>query len=184
VRAHGEDELLTAVGEVVRRVRTSRRAVRVTRYALGSVVALAASEIAFVLCYTTGVVGTTAASVIAFVAGAIPNYVLNRTWAWQRRGRVHVGREVFGYAVVSLISLATAAASTGWVNHAAPSITTSHLQRTALVAGTYMATYGVLFVLKFVAFELVIFARPVSPPRPPDDPRETQPIGEVATFFG
>ncbi|HLI24803.1 MAG TPA: GtrA family protein, partial [Acidimicrobiales bacterium] len=54
---------------------------RITRYTAGSVVALAVSEVAFAACYWGGT-GTTVASVIAFFAGAVPNWILNRRWAW------------------------------------------------------------------------------------------------------
>jgi putative flippase GtrA len=172
------------MSESVARIRTSRLVQRVTRYTIGSAVAVVASEIAFVLCYGVAHLGTTATSAVAFVAGAIPNYILNRSWAWQRRGKLHIGREVVGYALVSLFSFAAAALSTGWVNHAAPHLTSSHAGRTALVAGTYLATYGVLFILKFLLFELVIFVSPVTPPRAGDDPREPEPVGKVATFLG
>jgi putative flippase GtrA len=172
------------MSEIVARIPTSRLVQRVTRYTIGSLVAIVASEIAFVVCYGVAHLGTTLTSAVAFIAGAIPNYVLNRSWAWQRRGKLHVRREVIGYILVSLFSFGAAALSTGWVNHAAPHLTSSHTQRTALVAGTYLATYGVLFVLKFVLFELVIFVTPVSPPRAGDDSREPEPVGEVATFLG
>jgi putative flippase GtrA len=179
---------LTAVRELARRLRSSRLAIKATRYTIGSVVAVVASEIAFVVCYGTGVLGTTASSAVAFVAGAIPNYILNRRWAWQRRGRLHVGREVIGYAMVSLFSFAAAAASTGWASHATRHLAISHAQRTALVAGAYLATYGVLFVLKFIVFDLVVFAvpkyGPVPQPRAANDPREAQPVSEVASFLG
>jgi putative flippase GtrA len=172
------------IRETFARIRTNRLVQRATRYTIGSVVAVVASEIAFVLCYGVGHLGTTATSAVAFVAGAIPNYVLNRSWAWQRRGKLHVGREIIGYWTVALFGFAVAALSTGWVNHAAPHLTSSHTERTALVAGTYLATYGVLFILKFVLFELVIFASPVTPPRVGDDPREPEPVGKVGTLLG
>jgi putative flippase GtrA len=54
------------------------------RYTLGSAVAVVASETAFVACYGTGRLGTTASSAVAFVAGAIPNYLLNRSWVWRK----------------------------------------------------------------------------------------------------
>ena len=79
---------------------------RVMRYTGGSVVAFTTSEIVLVLCYATGIFGTTGATVAAFFAGAIPNYVLNRQWVWERRGRVRIGREVILYAIVSVVSLA------------------------------------------------------------------------------
>ncbi|MDQ1377401.1 MAG: hypothetical protein QOE15_1574, partial [Acidimicrobiaceae bacterium] len=73
--------------EMLGRGRSSRLGVRFGRYTLGSVVAVVSSEVAFVICFGSGLLGTTASSAVAFVAGAIPNYVLNRSWAWGRRGR-------------------------------------------------------------------------------------------------
>ena len=32
-------------------------------------------------------IGAISSTVIAFFAGAIPNWVLNRRWAWEKRGR-------------------------------------------------------------------------------------------------
>lgn len=137
---------------------SSRLGVRLGRYTLGSVVAVVTSEVAFVLCYGSGLVGTTAASAVAFIAGALPNYVLNRSWAFGRRGKVRVGREVVLYIIVSLVSFGAAAVATGWTSHHIRNIAHSRDVRTALVAGAYLATTGVLFVAKFVVFQLFIFA--------------------------
>jgi putative flippase GtrA len=153
--------------EMLSRGRSSRLGVVFGRYTLGSLVAVAASEVAFVACYGSGLLGTTASSAVAFVAGAIPNYVLNRTWAWGRRGRVRVGREVVLYAIVSLVSFGASALATTWASHVAPHVTASHTVRTALVAAAYLATYGVLFIAKFVVFQLVIFADSPGAPPPP-----------------
>ena len=57
----------------------------------------------FALLYMMGV-ATTGCSIGAFVAGAIPNWVLNRRWAWNIRGKVDFWREVFAYVVISAIS--------------------------------------------------------------------------------
>lgn len=145
------------------RGRSSRLGVRFGRYTLGSVVAVATSEVAFVLCYGTGLLGTTASSAVAFLAGAVPNYVLNRSWAWGKRGKVKVGREVVLYTIISLVSFAASALATGWAGHRAPALTGSHVLRTAFVASAYLATYGVLFIAKFVVFQVAVF------PDSPDD---------------
>ncbi len=152
--------------EMLSRGRSSRLGIRFGRYTLGSLVAVVSSEIAFVACFGSGLLGTTASSAVAFVAGAIPNYVLNRSWAWGRRGRVRVGREVLLYAAVSLLSFGASALTTRWASHVAPHLTDSHALRTTLVAGTYLATYGVLFLAKFVVFQVVIF---------PDAPEDRRP---------
>jgi putative flippase GtrA len=153
-------EVLLAVKARIVEARVNRLAVRFFRYSVGSVVAIVTSEVTFVLCFGTGWLGTTGASVVAFFAGAIPNYVLNRSWAWERRGRPNLGREVVLYAVVSIVSLVSAAVVTGWVSRVAPHFTASHAARTALVAAAYLATYGLLFILKFVIFQRVVFVEP------------------------
>jgi putative flippase GtrA len=137
--------------------RLPERWVKIWRYTASSVLAAATSAVVFAAAYALGA-GNVPANVLAFVAGAVPNWVLNRSWAWQRRGKVHVGREVVLYAVVSLVSLAASSAATGWAAREAQVVTGDHLLRVLLVAAAYVATYGVLFVLKYVIYELVVFA--------------------------
>ena len=138
-----------------------RLALRFTRYTAGSVVALATSELVLIATYGTGLLGTTPASVLAFFAGAVPNYVLNRSWVWQRRGRLDVRRELLPYLLVSLVSLVAGALATGWAAGLAPDGDTV---RSAFVAGAYLATYGLLFVLKFVAYHYLVFTERKGPP--------------------
>jgi len=132
----------------------AERPKRFMRYTGGSIVAFATSEVAFVLCYASGGVGTTAAAVVAFMAGAVPNYVLNRRWVWKRRGRVRVWREVVLYAAISVVSIVAAAAATGWATNMVHGSKAIH---TVAAAAAYFVTYGVLFIAKFIAFETVVF---------------------------
>jgi putative flippase GtrA len=127
------------------------------------------SEVAFALCYSLGV-GTTACSVIAFVAGAIPNWVLNRRWAWQRSGRPSLRREILPYVATSVVGLVASSLATGWTDGQIRHTVTSPAVRTAAVTAAYLATFAVLFVAKFVLYELVIFAERHGTP-PPDADR-------------
>ena len=170
-------------------------------------VAAVTSAVAFAICFHTGV-ATTPASLIAFFAGAIPNYILNRRWAWQRTGSVDVWREVVLYGVVSAVSFLAAAAATGWAAHATRNVTDDAV-KTLLVTGAYVATYAVLFLAKFVCFDTVVFAGPTatpaagesaavggearvpalattaqSPPGGSDGPGEPQPVEQVPALFG
>jgi len=150
-------------------LRRSPVAGRITRYTVGSVVAVATSEVAFAVCYASGI-GTTPSSVIAFVVGALPNWVLNRRWAWRRTGRLDLWREVVGYALTSVVSLVASAAATGWTSGRVHELTHDHTLRVVLVTASYLATYAVLFVAKFVLYERVIFVtgdRPVDPDAKP-----------------
>ena len=84
---------------------------RVTKFAIASALAAATSAIVFPVLYVLGA-STTACTIVAFVAGAIPNWTLNRRWTWKVEGRVAFGREIVAYLVISattlvILSLAT-----------------------------------------------------------------------------
>jgi putative flippase GtrA len=111
----------------------------------------------FALLYVMGA-STTACSVSAFVAGAIPNWILNRRWAWKLRGRVAFGREILAYVVVSAITLVLSSLSTAWTQRHVQSIPAHHGIRVALVTASYLAVFALLFVARFAIYEFWIFS--------------------------
>lgn len=165
---------------LVERLRQSPLGLKITKYAVGSVVALLTSVVVFALLLWVGV-GTTADSVLAFVAGALPNWILNRRWAWQRNDeKLDFGREVVGYTVISVLSLLAASAGTGWT-HAwvRQHVASGGGLRVALVTGSYVLVQGLLFAAKFLAYDRWVFtgqsriraairAQPVTATAPPD----------------
>lgn len=131
---------------------------KLSRYAAGSVIAGVCSEVGFLLVYGTALAGPPVASVVGFLAGAIPNYLLNRSWTWGRRGRPDLLREVVPYAAVILVSVAAASAVTSFVDRHVGELTASRPLQVALVTLAFGATYGLLFVGKFVVFDRLLFA--------------------------
>jgi putative flippase GtrA len=129
---------------------------RFTKYALGSVIAFTASNIVFALLYVMNT-STTVCSIGGFIAGAVPNWILNRRWAWRRRGRVVFSREIVGYVAISILVLVTTSAATGWTNSQVQSIPPHHGLRVLLVTGSYVLVTVVLFFVKFLLYEHWIF---------------------------
>lgn len=144
--------------------------VRLFRYAAGSVVAFAVSEISFVVLFAPHLLGAKGASIVASLIGVIPGYFLNRNWAWGRRGRSHPWREILPYWVTVLVSTALAAVTIGAVNHAATAADLGRDVRTVLNAITYCAVYGTLFVAKFVVFNRWLFGDSRRPAADRPDP--------------
>jgi putative flippase GtrA len=143
--------------ELYARITASKFTAKVTRYAIGSVVALATSIVVFALLYVAGV-GTTLDSVAAFVAGAVPNWILNRKWAWEMTGRVEVAREVVGYTLVSIVALVASSAGTGWAQSWVKAhVAAHHGYRVILVTGAYVIVQVLLFVVKFVVYDRWVF---------------------------
>lgn len=143
----------------------------VLRYAGGSVVATVCSEVAFVLLYGPLAVGTTWSSIVSWLAGALPNYWLNRSWAWRQTGRPSMRREVMPYAAIILLTLLIATLATGAVDHALSRSALPHDARIALVAAAFLGVYVVMFVLRFLLLDR-LFSR-LAGPEEATIPKET-----------
>lgn len=129
---------------------------RFTKYAMGSVVAFVSGNVAFMLIYVMGA-STTVCSVAGFVAAAIPNWILNRRWAWQREGRMPA-RQWVGYIAISIVVLITTSAATGWADAKAQALPDHHGIRLLVVTGAYIAVTVILFLAKFVIYEYWVFS--------------------------
>ena len=122
---------------------------RIARFAIASVVAATTSAIVFAVLYVMGL-STTVCSITAFVAGAIPNWTMNRKWTWKVEGRVAFGREIVAYVIVS--------ASTGWTHRHVQGIPAGHGLRVILVTGSYFAVLALLYAFRFFLYERWIFS--------------------------
>jgi putative flippase GtrA len=145
---------------------------KLLRYAGGSVIATVCSEVTFVVLYGLLELDTTWSSVLSWLAGAVPNFWLNRNWAWQRRGRPSLRRELLPYAVIILTTLLLATVLThladAWLHHQG----VGSSLRVALVAGVFLGTYVVVFVLRFFLLERLFGRLPAHEPATEDATRE------------
>lgn len=128
------------------------------RYAAGSVVAAGCSEVVLIGSYALLGLGPQAAAALAWLAGAIPNYMLNRRWAWKRRGEAAFLRETLPYWAITLgtalLAILATSAADGWVRH----LVTDRGERSLLLGAVYLAAYGFVFVAKFALFDRWVFA--------------------------
>lgn len=141
---------------------------KAARYAGGSVVATVCSELAFVLLYGPLHVTPGWSSVVAWLAGAVPNYWLNRAWAWRRRGRPSLRAELLPYALIVGFTLVLATLATRAADGALAGADISSGVRVSLVAATFFGVYVVMFVLRFFLFDRLFarLARDDGPPAP------------------
>ena len=137
----------------------SAYAAKVTKYAIGSVIALLTSIVVFAVAYVILGGHPTTCSILAFFAGAIPNWILNRRWAWKITGRADFLREIVAYLAISGVVLVASSLGTSamqsWVKG---HVTPHHGIRVLLVTGAYVFVQAVLFVAKFVVYEKWVFS--------------------------
>ncbi|TLF72168.1 hypothetical protein FE391_17390 [Nonomuraea sp. KC401] len=131
-----------------------------TRYTLGSVAAAVVSEVTLLVSYGQGLLGAQAAAVAAWALGAVTNYVLARRWAWQRRGRPRVLRELLPFWVTSVTGLLLTTWATGVAHDVGPRLFATDGARVLFVGAVFLGVYGVLFLAKFCFFHYFVFADP------------------------
>ncbi len=142
---------------------------KVMRYATGSVVAAICSETVFVIMYGGLNTTTTWATIVGWLAGALPNYWLNRTWTWRLRGRPRFVDEVLPYVAIIVVTLVTAVVATDQVDNWLAGHSLSHGVNVVLVAATFLGVYGVMFLLRFFLLDRLFHRIDREPASPVDE---------------
>jgi len=136
---------------------------KVLRYSLVSLISIAVSQSVLVVAF--GMLHWTArvANVAACAVATVPSYYLNRSWAWGRRGRSHLWKEVVPFWALAFagLGLSTWAADLGAT--LAGQAAASHAATTAIVMTASLLAFGVLWVGKFVIFNAVLFTERPQP---------------------
>lgn len=135
---------------------TAKKAIR---YSLVSVVAVAVSQTVFVTVYSLLHWSASRSAMFSTAIGAIPSYFLNRLWVWGKKGRSHLWREIVPFWTLAFISLAFSAWASGTAERYVETHDVSKLVKTALVTGAYFGSFAVLWVVKFIIFNKVLFTK-------------------------
>jgi putative flippase GtrA len=130
---------------------------RAARFAIASLVAAGTSAVVFPILYVMGA-STTACSIAAFVAGAIPNWTMNRRWTWKVEGKVAFGREVIAYVVISASTLVILSLVTAWTHRHVQGIPAGHGIRVLLVTASYFGVLAILYGVRFFLYHHWIFS--------------------------
>lgn len=125
----------------------------VSRYAAASAVATVVSQLVFLASYSLGS-PPPLATMLAWLCGAIPNFLLNRrTWG----GEAFRG-ELARFAIVSIGTAVLAALVTTGVEQLAVTwFADSRPTQVALVQAAFLGTYLGMFVVKFFLIDRFVF---------------------------
>ncbi|TAN20224.1 MAG: hypothetical protein EPN30_10690 [Actinomycetota bacterium] len=133
---------------------------RAIRYTLGSGIAFVISQVVFIASYgVLHLFGARGSSIFATMAGAVPSYFMNRYWAWQKRGRSHLSKEVIPYFVMAALSLVFSTWSADFASSHKEIVGSSHLFQLIFVDGAYIASFAVLWFVKYAVMDKVLFAK-------------------------
>ncbi len=131
---------------------------KLVRYSMVSVVAVAVYEL--LLFITLGLLHWTAtsANVFAVCVSAIPSYYLNRAWTWGKTGRSHLMKEIVPFWAMALLGLVFSTVVVDFAKGVSDNVTSIHLVQTLIVMFAGLAAFGVLWIVKFMVLNRVLFA--------------------------
>jgi len=127
------------------------------RYTMVSVIAVITSFT--VLGITVGLLQWSAfwGNITATAVATVPSYELNRKWAWGKRGKGHLWKEVAPFWGLSFAGLAFSTYAAVLAEDFAKHHHLARLSHTALVEGAVIGAFGILWVGKFIIFNKVLF---------------------------
>ncbi|NHD17041.1 MULTISPECIES: GtrA family protein [Actinopolyspora] len=126
------------------------------RFAGASAVATISSQLVFLLSYSLSSMPILS-TVLGWLAGAVPNFLLNRR-TWGSRGRSGLRGELARFLPVSVATVLIAGTAANYAETLALHLfAESAAPRVTLVWGAYLGTYLLMFVVKFFLMDRVVF---------------------------
>lgn len=127
------------------------------RYSVASAVAVVISltlEVIF-----NGAIGLSAwiSATLATGISAVPNYEMNRKWAWGKTGRSHLWKEVVPFWSLAFLGWGLSTIAVAIMESYTKHHHVTHLWSTFWIAFVYVGAFGLLWVGKFIIFNKVLF---------------------------
>jgi putative flippase GtrA len=157
------------LGETLTRTARSKLGIRFGRFAVAAIAAFATSEITYTICAGPLTMSSTKATLVGWFSGVVVSYLLSR-WAWERKGRPNVLKETVPFCVVSAIVIVVLELADKYLGY--HPATWWHLhgaERALYLAAVYGVANLFTFLVRFVFFHYVLFARSPEPPGPVEE---------------
>ena len=154
----------SSLGETITRKVRSTLGIRFGRFAVAAISAFATSEIVYLICAAPLALSSTYATLVGWFSGVVVSYVLSR-WAWERTGRPNLLKETVPFCVVSAMVIVVLELADKYLGYHPASWWHLHgTERALYLAAVYGVANLFTFLVRFVFFHYVLFARSPAPP--------------------
>jgi putative flippase GtrA len=130
---------------------------KLVKYSLVSVIAVAITLVLQAFCYGVLHISAPISALIASSIAAVPSYILNRSWVWKKGGKSHMKREVLPFWIMVFVGLAASMGASAGAEAFAQSASDSRGVQTVIVTGASFSAFAILWFLKFVIFNKILF---------------------------
>ena len=134
---------------------------RFWKYATGSAISAVFSQLVLLFVYSIlRLESPRGAAITATLAGAVPSYFLNRNWAWGRKGRSSLRREVVPYLAIAIVGLIFSTWAVDFSHSHVTIFGHSRVAEDIVVQGSYLGSFVVLWFGKFAIMHRWLFQSP------------------------
>jgi putative flippase GtrA len=130
---------------------------KMLRYTLVSIISVIVSQVVLAIMFGAFHWTAKSANIMATAVGTVPSYELNRKWAWGKRGKSHLWKEVVPFWSLSFIGLAFSTWAADFAESWVKGHDVSHLVQTVTVSVAALGAWGFLWIGKFIFFNKVLF---------------------------
>ena len=157
------------LGDTLAAKARSKLGIRFGRFAVAAISAFATSEITYTICAGPLALSSTKATLVGWFSGVVVSYLLSR-WAWERKGRPNLLRETVPFCVVSAIVIVVLELADKYLGyHPATWMHLHGAERALYLAAVYGVANLFTFLVRFLFFHYVLFARSPEPPAPVEE---------------
>jgi putative flippase GtrA len=148
-----------------RRWLPSRRLIaRLGQFAIGSIVSTIVSQATLTGFYYWGHATALESSAAAFVAGAIPAFLINWRWTWSRSGKPSFLTELLPYFAITLTGGLAATGLTTLADKLINPLIEGRGGRSLVLDCAYLGSYGVFVLVKFTLLDRLMTRKRRSAP--------------------
>lgn len=131
---------------------------KIIKYSAVSVVSIVVTFIVQFACLHLFELKAGWSAVCASTCGAVPSYYLNRTWVWGKSGRSHLTKEVIPFWIMFFIGLVFSIGASSLADVISKNAGWSMGFRNVFIPAASIFAYAVLWMLKYVLFNKILFA--------------------------
>lgn len=139
------------------------------RYASTSLMMVALTQVLILLALRGFGWKAVPSNLFATMVTSIPAFALNKYWVWGKSGRAHVRREVIPFWVFTVAGWALSTGSVAVVSGMSEDETLVH---TVSVMAANVAGFGILWILKYLFLDKIMFGEDHHTPYDEDFERE------------
>lgn len=123
---------------------------KLARYSSASVAGAVTSQVVLLVCFVALDIDAVPSNIIAVTAGAVPNYLINRAWTFNKRGKHSLFKEVIPFWGMALLGLVLSTFAVAWADD-------RYGGNALILMAANIGSFGVLWVAKYFVLERVLF---------------------------